>query len=117
MARCARRYWTPHATRNTQHATRITHHASRITHHASRIKHHETRNVRSQELRSARSILSAAHAEAGHFEDAVKVLQTAIELLNQNGAASEARNLEPHLRSFQSRQPWREDFTSGAPAR
>jgi tetratricopeptide (TPR) repeat protein len=61
--------------------------------------------------------LASAHAEAGHFEDAVKVLQSAIELLNQNGAASEARNLEPHLQSFQNRQPWREDFTSDGPAR
>jgi len=61
--------------------------------------------------------LAAAHAEAGHFEDAVKVLQTAIELLNQNGATNEARNLEPRLRSFQNRQPWREDFTNGGPAR
>jgi len=61
--------------------------------------------------------LAAAHAEAGHFEDAVKVLQGAIELLNQNGAAEEARSLAPRLQSFQSRQPWRENFTTGEPAR
>jgi tetratricopeptide (TPR) repeat protein len=61
--------------------------------------------------------LAAAHAEAGQFEEAVKVLQTAIELLNQNGATNEARNLEPRLRSFQNHQPWRENFTNGGPAR
>ncbi len=61
--------------------------------------------------------LAAANAEAGRFEEAVKVLRAAIELLNQNGATNEARNLEPRLRSFQNRQPWREDFTSGGPAR
>ena len=61
--------------------------------------------------------LAAAHAEAGDFESASKMIQTAIELLNQNGAADEARNLEPRLRSYESRQAWREDFTSRGPAR
>ena len=61
--------------------------------------------------------LAAAHAEAGQFEDAVKVLQAAIDLLNQNGATAEALNLEPRLQSFQSHQPCREDFTSSGPAR
>ena len=61
--------------------------------------------------------LAAAHAEAGRFEDAVKVLQSAIELLNQNGATDEARGLQPRLQSFQSRQPCREDFTAGGAPR
>ena len=61
--------------------------------------------------------LAAALAEAGNFEDAVKVLQGAIDLLKQNGATDEARSLEPRLQSFQNRQPCREDFTTHGPAR
>ena len=61
--------------------------------------------------------LAAAHAEAGHFEDAVKVIQAAIALLNENGAVDEAHNLELRFQSFQAHQPWREDFTTRGPAR
>ena len=61
--------------------------------------------------------LAAAHAEAGHFEEAVRAIQSAIELLNESGASNEARSLEPRLQSFRAHQPWREDFTSHGPAR
>src|SRR6185503_12662157 len=54
--------------------------------------------------------LAAAHAEAGQFEEAVKSIQGAIGLLNENGASNEARNLESRLQSFQTHQPCREDF-------
>ena len=61
--------------------------------------------------------LAAAHAETGQFEEAVKLIQNAIALLNEHGASNEARNLEPRLKSFQARQPCREDFASAGPAR
>jgi tetratricopeptide (TPR) repeat protein len=58
--------------------------------------------------------LAAAHAEAGQFEEAVKSIQGAIGLLNENGASNEARNLESRLQSFQTHQPCREDFAGAA---
>ena len=60
--------------------------------------------------------LAMALAEAGRFDEAVQTLQAAIDLLNQNGAADEAGKLEPRLRQFKNRQPWREVFSQPPPS-
>ncbi len=59
--------------------------------------------------------LAMAFAETGRFDDAVKTIESAIELLTKNGATDEAKKLEPHLRQFKDRQPWRENFIEAAP--
>jgi tetratricopeptide (TPR) repeat protein len=56
--------------------------------------------------------LAMALAECGRFEEASKTLQSAIDILTQAGAKDEARQLEPKLRQYENRQPWRESFTA-----
>ena len=52
--------------------------------------------------------LSAAYAEAGKFQEAIRTQLQAIELAKKEGDESSTTNYEKHLERYNSRKPWRE---------
>jgi tetratricopeptide (TPR) repeat protein len=52
--------------------------------------------------------LSAAYAEAGRFEDAIRTQEDAIKKLGEEGTEGEAAEYKERLASYKAHKPWRE---------
>ena len=52
--------------------------------------------------------LGAAYAEAGRFDEAVRILELAIGMLEQQGRTGQTEPLKPHLTAYKNRTPWRD---------
>ena len=57
---------------------------------------------------STLDVLAAAYAEAGRFDDAVKIIKIGMETLKTQGRARLLETLRPHLESYQRQAPWRQ---------
>jgi Tfp pilus assembly protein PilF/cell division septation protein DedD len=57
-----------------------------------------------------RATLAAAYAEAGKFEDAVKVQESIIALLNEKGKKEQLSDYEERLKFYKNHRPWREEY-------
>jgi tetratricopeptide (TPR) repeat protein len=53
-------------------------------------------------------VLAAAYAEAGRFDEAVKIMQIAIDTLEKQGRSRLSADLRPHLEAYQKHTPWRQ---------
>jgi tetratricopeptide (TPR) repeat protein len=52
--------------------------------------------------------LAAVYAENGRFEDATSIIQRALDVSSRQGQTNLSEECHAMLRSFSSRQPWRE---------
>ena len=57
-------------------------------------------------------VLAAAYAESGRFEDAIKVLEIALEILNKFERVKLSEKLQPHLAAYRNNTPWRQPSDS-----
>ena len=57
---------------------------------------------------STMDVLAAAYAEAGRYDEAVQLMEMAIETLNQLKREKLADQLRPHLDSYKNKTPWRQ---------
>ena len=56
--------------------------------------------------------LAAAFAEAGRFDEAIRTVQTAIDLMRANGQTEQTQPLQQRLRLYQAGQPFRQELGS-----
>ncbi|MCD4717234.1 MAG: tetratricopeptide repeat protein [Desulfobacterales bacterium] len=57
-----------------------------------------------------RATLAAAYAEAGRFEDAIKIQESIIALLNGQGKKERLSDYEKRLKFYKDHRPWREEY-------
>jgi hypothetical protein len=53
--------------------------------------------------------LAAAYAEVGRFNDAVRVAQAAIEVLQASGQGAQAQPIQDRLKLYQAGRPYRQE--------
>ncbi len=59
--------------------------------------------------------LSAAYAEVGRFEEAIRTQLQGIAFLKKEGDKSSMVNFEKHLERYKAHKPWRMNYREGGP--
>ncbi len=57
-----------------------------------------------------RATLAAAYAEAGRFEDAIRIQKSIIALLQEHGKKEQLPGYEKRLKFYEDHKPWREEY-------